>query len=158
MNGLGTGVPAMDRGQDYRDNDDREQDIRVTEWELALLRARYDTYRRAAVAMRLLVIVLTALGAIAAAIIAVEVFSFDPLYGVFFLGAVVIFVAAMTWFVIWLDLRWIDFVSQSARGIYNPYFFHPEIEREARARSNAELVERQITDRERLLAELTDGG
>jgi len=133
---------------------DRDQQINGIERELVLLRGRYDSYRRAAGIMKTFVIALVALGALAAAIFAVNVFLFDALYGVFFLGAVVIFVAAVTWFVSWLDLRWIDFVSQSPRGIYSPYFFHPEIARERRARSDAELIEWQIADSERTLAEL----
>ena len=136
---------------------DRDQQINGIERELVLLRGRYDSYRRAAGIMKTFVIALVALGALAAAIFAVNVFLFDALYGVFFLGAVVIFVAAVTWFVSWLDLRWIDFVSQSPRGIYSPYFFHPEIARERRARSDAELIEWQIAECERALGEFGTG-
>ncbi len=136
---------------------DRDQEISEIEQELALLRARYDGYRRAATIMKALVIALVALGAIAAAIFAVNVFLFDVLYGVFFLGAVLISAAAVTWFVRWIDLRWIDFVSQSPRGIYSPYFFHPEIGPRERARSDAELIEWQTADRERALSELGAG-
>ena len=133
---------------------DRAQQISEIEQELALLHARYDSYHRAAGIMKALVIALTALAAIAAVIFAINVFLFDVLYGVFFLGAVLIFAVLATWFVRWLDLRWIDFVSQSPRGIYTPYFFHPETAPRERARSDAELIEWQIADHERGLAEL----
>lgn len=144
MHSLTAGAPAMDD----------EQNIGEIEHELALLRARYDGYRRAAGLMKVFVIMLACLAAIAA----VNVFLFDALYGIFFLGMLLVFAVAATAFALWLDLRWIDFVSQSPRGIYNPYFFHPEIEPQLRARSDAALIERQITDRERRLEELTAGG
>ena len=133
---------------------DRNAEIDEINRELALLRSRYASYRRAAEIMRAIFMVLIPLGAIVAAIFAVKLFLFDTLYGVFFLGAVLIFVAAITWFVRSIDLRWIDFVSQQARGIYSPTFFYPDADPSLAPRSEAERIERQIAGRERLLSEL----
>ncbi|HUN97790.1 MAG TPA: hypothetical protein VMU69_16355 [Bradyrhizobium sp.] len=136
---------------------DRDQDIGEIERELALLRARHASYARAAVIMKVMARVLIALAAVAALAFAVKLFLSDTLYGVFFVSAVVIFGGAAIWLVGLLGLRWIDFVSQSPRGIYNPYFFTPDIDPDRRARSDAELIEWQIADRERQLAELRTG-
>ena len=67
---------------------DRDAELDQINGELALLRARYASYRRAAGIMRAVFMVLTPLCVLAAALLAVKVFLFDPLYGVFFLGAV----------------------------------------------------------------------
>lgn len=136
---------------------ERDAEIDQIDQDLALLHERYASYRRAASVMKAMVVVLMTLAAIAAAFFAVKLFLSDWLYGVFFLGAVLIFIAAATWFVRSMELRWIDFVSQAARGIYNPYFFTPDIEPGRRARSDAELIEWQIADRERRLSELQAG-
>jgi hypothetical protein len=131
-----------------------DTEINAIRQELALLRARYAVYGKTARFMGTLFKVLTPVAAIAAAVFAAELFMRDALYGAFFLAAVLFFVAIMTWFVGSLGLRWIDFVSQAPRGIYNPYFFHPGIDPRLRARSDAALIEQQIVDRERRLSEL----
>jgi hypothetical protein len=131
-----------------------DTEIDAIRQELALLRGRYAVYGKAAKIMRGFFMVLVPITAITAAVLAAELFMHDVLYGAFFLAAVLFFVAVMTWFVGSLGLRWIDFVSQSPRGIYNPYFFHPDIDPRLRARSDAALIEQQIVDRERRLSEL----
>jgi len=130
---------------------DRDADIGEINRELALLRARYAGYARAAAIMRAIVKILLPL---AAAALAVKLFLFDPLYGAFFVAMAAIVAVAAIWLVGSLGLRWIDFVSQSPRGIYNPYFFTPDVAPSQRARSEAELIEWQIAERERRLAEL----
>jgi len=137
---------------------ERDAEIDAIRQELALLRARYLVYGKATRIMRGLFMVLIPAAAIAAAVLAAKLFLFDALYGAFFLAAVLLFGAAATWFIRALGLRWIDFVSQSPRGIYNPYFFHPGIDPRLRARSDAALIEQQIVDRERRLSELSAGG
>jgi hypothetical protein len=136
---------------------ERDEEIQEIDHELALLRARYASYSRAAGVMKTLFRVLIPIAAIAAAVIAARIFLFDVLYGVFFLGGVLIVVAAASWLIGSLHLRWIDFVSQSPRGIYNPYFYTPDIDPRLRANSDAELIERQIADRERRLSDLGAG-
>jgi hypothetical protein len=131
-----------------------DTEIDAIRQELTLLRARYAVYGKAARIMRGFFIVLVPVTAVTAAVLAAELFMRDVLYGAFFLAAVLFFVAVMTWFVGSLGLRWIDFVSQAPRGIYNPYFFHPDIDPRLRARSDAALIEQQIVDRERRLSEL----
>jgi hypothetical protein len=138
-----------------------DSEIEAIRQELALLRARYAVYGKAARIMRGLFIVLIPVTAITAAVLAAEIFMSDALYGAFFLATVLLLVAGLTWYIGSLGLRWIDFVSQSPRGIYNPYFFHPDIDPRLRARSDAALIEQQIVDRERRLSELelsTPGG
>jgi hypothetical protein len=135
-----------------------DSEIEAIRQELSLLRARYALYGKAARVMRGLCMVLIPVVAITVAVLAVEIFMHDVLYGAFFLAVVLLCVAAMTWFIGSLGLRWIDFVSQSPRGIYNPYFFHPDIDPRLRARSDAALIEQQIVDRERRLSELEVSG
>jgi len=134
-----------------------EDEIAQIGHELALLRARYASYGRSAALMQTIFRVLIPAGAIAAAVLAAELLLFDVLYGLFFIGAVLIVVAAASWFVGSLHLRWIDFVSQAPRGVYNTYFYTPDIDPHLRANSDAELIERQIADRERRLSELGVG-
>lgn len=122
--------------------------------ELALLRARYAGYAKAAQIMRAAFIVLIPVLVVAAAVFTVDVFLSDVLYGLFLLAALLFAVAVVTSLIKWLDVRWIDLVSQSPRGIYSPGFFRPDMDPSLRPRSDAELVERQIAARERRLTEL----
>ena len=132
----------------------RDAEIDQIKRELEILRAHYAQYRRTAGIMKVIFMALTALFAIGAAAFAIKLFLFDTIYGVFFVGALVIFVPAIIWLISSLGLRWIDFASQQPRGIYSPYFFYPDADLHGRARSDAELIEQQIADREQRLSEL----
>lgn len=132
----------------------RDAEIDQIKRELEILRAHYAQFRRTAGIMKVIFMALTALFAIGAAAFAIKLFLFDTIYGVFFVGALFIFVPGIIWLISSLGLRWIDFVSQQPRGIYSPYFFYPDADLRRRARSDAELIEQQIADREQRLSEL----
>jgi len=131
---------------------ERDAEIDQIKRELANLQARYALYRRLAHIMRRVFIFLTAVLAIGALAFAIKLFMFDTLYGVFFVGAVLLFAVAMTWLIKSSSLRWIDVASPYLRGIYSPYFFYPDAR--PGPRSNAEWLEQQIAGRERRLSEL----
>ncbi len=133
---------------------EREAEINQIKRELVLLQARYALYRRTAGILRVIFIALMPLLAIGALAFAIKIFLFDALYGVFFVGALLIFVAVMIWLIRTLGLRWIDLASPELRGIYSPTFFYPDMSLYRGARSEAELTERQIAERERRLSEL----
>lgn len=133
---------------------EREAEINQIKRELVLLQARYALYRRTAGILRVIFSALMPLLAIGALAFAIKIFLFDALYGVFFVGALLIFVAVMIWLIRTLGLRWIDLASPELRGIYSPTFFYPDMSFYRGARSEAELTERQITERERRLSEL----
>ncbi len=116
---------------------DRDAEIKEINRELALLRARCAWYGPAARIMKTVFHGAYMLCAIAAALFAVKLFLFDALYGVLFLGAALIFTVATFWFVRSINLHWVDFVSQSPRGIYSPTFFYPNADRAAIDRGNA---------------------
>jgi hypothetical protein len=133
---------------------EREAEINQIKRELVLLQARYALYRRTAGILRVIFIALMPLLAIGALAFAIKIFLFDALYGVFFVGALLIFVAVMIWLIRTLSLRWIDLASPELRGIYSPTFFNPGMSLYRGARSEAELTERHIAERERRLSEL----
>jgi hypothetical protein len=131
-----------------------EADIERIKRELAVLQARYAVYRRTAGRLRGFCVALASVLSVAALAFAVKLFLFDVLYGVFFVGAVLVLALAISWLVTSTGLRWIDLASAQLRGIYEPYFFHPDVDMPRRARSDAELIEWQIADREQTLSEL----
>jgi hypothetical protein len=133
---------------------EREAEINQIKQELVILQARHALYRRTAGILRVIFIALMPLLAIGALAFAIKFFLFDALYGVFFVAALLIFVAVMIWLIRTLGLRWIDLASPELRGIYSPTFFNPDMSLYRGARSEAELIERQIADRERRLSEL----
>ncbi len=98
--------------------------------------------------------VLTPLLAIGALALAIKLFLFDALYGVFFVAALLVFVPATIWLIKSTGLRWIDLATPQLRGIYHPDFFNPDGGLHRGARSEAELTEQQIFARERRLSEL----
>jgi len=134
---------------------ERDAEIEQLNRELAILQARYALYRRTGGIMRGFLIILTSILAIAALAFAVKLFLFDVLNGLFFVGALLVFVLIIGWFIRSANLRWIDVAGSQFRGIYNPYFFYPDADRDMRPRSDAELLEWQIADRQRRLSELT---
>jgi hypothetical protein len=132
---------------------EREAEIAKIKQELLTLRSRYAAYRRLARLLRAAFIALALLLAVGALALAVRLFRFDVLYGVFFVAALLIFVPAMIWLIKSTRLRWIDLAAPQWRGIYHPDFFRPGAGYLG-ARSEAELTEQQISDRERRLSEL----
>jgi hypothetical protein len=133
---------------------DRDAEIERIERELALLRSRYAGYSRLARIVKGSCIALMLLSAIGALAFAIRLFLFDTLYGVFFVGALLVFSPAIAWLLGSLDLRWIDVASPQLRGIYSANFFYPDADAPRRFRSFADLTEQQIADRERRRSEL----
>ncbi len=133
---------------------EHEAEINQIKRELAILRSRYTLYRRVARIVKVVFIALKLLSAIGALALAVRLFLLDPLYGVFFVAALLIFVLAVIWLIKSTRLRWIDLAAPQWSGIYHPDFFKPDRSSHRGARSEAELTEQQISDRERRLSEL----
>jgi hypothetical protein len=133
---------------------EREAEINQIKRDLAILQSRYAQYRRTAGILRATFTALAPLSVIGALALAVELFLFDALYGVFFVAALLIFVPAMIWLIKSAGLRWIDLAASEMRGIYHPDFFNPDTRLHRRARSVAELTEQQISALERRLSEL----
>jgi hypothetical protein len=131
---------------------EREAEIEQIKQELSILQDRYSLYRRVAWILRSFFMVLMPVLAIVALAFAIKLFLFDTLYGIFFIGAVLLFIFVIILLVSSSNLRWIDVASPFFRSIYYPDFFYPDLE--PRFRSEAELIERQIADRERRLSEL----
>jgi hypothetical protein len=125
---------------------DRDTDIGEINRELARLRARYAGYAFATA----IVSILASFVPVAALVLKVALF--DMLYGAFFVLTLAIVLAALLGYA--LDLRWIDVVSQSPDYVYNRYFAPPGRAPRQHARSEAELIEWEIAERERRLREL----
>ena len=127
---------------------DRDAEIDQIIRELEILRARYALYRRMGGVLKVFFVALIPLLAIGVLALAIKAFLLDPLYGVIFVGAVVIFVPGIIWLARPSDkqrpFRWIDFASQPSP--YNNLLKRPA--------SDAVLIEEQIVDRERRLSEL----
>jgi hypothetical protein len=133
---------------------ERDTEIDQLKRELEILQTRYAVYRRSAQMWRGFFLVLIPVLPLA---LAIKLFVFDKLYGLFFVGAVLLFVGVITRSLKSSGIRWIDVATQNftypyLRNIYNPYFFYPNAR--PRPRSDAELLEWQIADRERRLSEL----
>ena len=133
---------------------EHEAEINQIKRELVILRSRYALYRRMARIVRAVFVSLMLLSAIGALAFAVKLFLFDPLYGVFFIAALLILVLAGIWLIKFTGLRWIDLAAPQWSGIYHPDFFKPDRSSHRGARSEAELTEQQISDHERRLSEL----
>ena len=127
---------------------DRGTDIGEINRELARLRTRYAGYAFSAA----IISILASFFPVAALVVFLKVALFDMLYGAFFVLTLAIVLAALLGYA--LDLRWIDVVSQSPDYLYNRYFAPPGRAPHPHARSEAELIEWQIADRERRLKEL----
>ena len=130
---------------------DRDTDIGEINRELARLRARYAGYAFAAA----IVSILASLFPVAALVVFLKVALFDMLYGAFFVLTLAIVLAALLGYA--LHLRWIDVVSQSPDYLYDRYFAPPGRAPHPHARSEAELIEWEIAERERRLRELGVG-
>jgi hypothetical protein len=132
---------------------EREAEIAQIKQDLEILRARYAGYQRLARIERPIFIVLGLILAIGALALAVEIFAFDVLYGLFYMAALLIFVTAWVWSIRYTGVRWIDLAAPRVRGIYAPDFFKPGGPRWP-TRSEADVTEQQIADYERRLSEL----
>jgi hypothetical protein len=133
---------------------ERDAEVEQINRELEILRGRYAIYQRIALVTRGVFMVLMpalAIGVIAAAIMLRQ---FDLFPGILLVAAALVLPLAIRWLILSSGLRWIDLVSSQARGIYDPYFFYPDAKPPGRTPSDAELLERQIADRERRLTEL----
>jgi hypothetical protein len=133
---------------------EREAEIEQIKRELAILQARYSLYSRLGRFWRGFFKVLTLALAVGALVFAIKLFLFDILYGVFFVGAVLLFTVVVIWFIKWSGLRWIDVASPYFHDFYSPYLFYPELQSRGKIRSEAEFIERQIAERETRLSEL----
>jgi len=133
---------------------EREEEIDQIKRDLVILQSRYAQYRRIAGILRAVFIALMPLSVIGALALAVKLFLFDALYGVFFVAALLIFVPVVIWLVKSTELRWIDLTAPQLRGTYHPDFFNPDAGLHRGARSEAELTEQQIFALERRLSEL----
>ncbi|MFZ0424528.1 MAG: hypothetical protein WAL80_16755 [Xanthobacteraceae bacterium] len=131
---------------------ERDAEIAQLKRELEILQARYARYRRSAQMLKGFCLAFVPGLAL---VLAIKLFLFDTLYSLFFVGAVLLYVAVISRF----DDRWIDVVSYFGfhsillgPDVYNPYFYYPNVR--PRPCSDAELLEWQIGDRERRLSEL----
>ena len=134
----------------------REAEIKRIKRDLVILQSRYAQYRRMAGILRATFTASAPLSVIGALALAVKLFLFDTLYGVFFVAALLIFVPAIIWLIKSARLRWIDLAASPGRGIYHSDFFYPDASLHRGARSEAELTEQQIFALERRLSELEE--
>jgi hypothetical protein len=132
---------------------EREAEITQIEHDLEILRARYAGYQGTARILKSIAIGLGLIIAIGALVLAIKIFAFDVLYGVFYTVVLLIFVPALVWAIRYAGIRWIDLAAPRLRGIYDPDFFKSDGVRQP-TRSEAEVTEQQITDYERRLSEL----
>lgn len=135
--------------------DEQDAEIQQITRELAILQARYALYRRTAGIMKVFFFISGPIVVIAGLAFAVKLFLFDVLYGAFSIGALLVLGLVIAWYIRSAHLRWIDIACPQIRGIYNPYFYYPDLDRDARPRSDAELLEWQIADRQQRLSQLT---
>jgi hypothetical protein len=133
---------------------ERAAEVNQIKRDLVILQSRYAQYRRMAGILRATFTALVPLSVIGALALAVKLFLFDALYGIFFVAALLIFVPAIIWLIKSAELRWIDLAASEWRGIYHPGFFYPDASLHRGARSEAELTEQQISALERRLSEL----
>src|ERR1039457_1657789 len=132
---------------------DRDAEIDQIKRELEILRVRYAFYCRMGRILKLFCVTIIPLFAIGALVLAIKLIQSDTRSGVLFIAVGLLF-GAIIWLIGSSDLRWIDLASGQFRGIYDPYFFYPDIDLHERRRSDAELIEQQIADRERRLSDL----
>ena len=132
---------------------DRDAEIDQIKRELEVLRVRYAFYCRMGGILKLFCVTIIPLFAIGALVLAIKLIQSDTRSGVLFIAVGLLF-GAIIWLIGSSNLRWIDLASGQIRGIYDPYFFYPDIGVHERRRSDAELIEQQIADRERRLSDL----
>jgi hypothetical protein len=111
-------------------------------------------YRRTAGIVKIFLMILTLILVVAGLAFAVKLFLLDVLYGLFFIGRLLVLGLSTAWYIKSANLRWIDLACPRIRGILNPYLYYPDTNRAVRPRSDAELLEWQITNRQEQLLEL----
>jgi hypothetical protein len=132
---------------------ERDEETQQIRSELAILQARYALYGRTARILKGFFII-APLVAILTVVFAGKIFLFDWLYGGLFIGAMLLL--SLGAFCI-SDLRWINAASLQGYSFFlSPSRIYPE-EDLPQTRSDAELIELQITARERRLRELEEG-
>ncbi len=132
----------------------RDAEIEQIIRELAILRARYELYRRTAGIVKIFLTILALILVVAGLAFAVKLFLLDVLYGLFFIGGLLVLVLSIAWYIKSANLRWIDLACPRIGGILNPYFYYPDANRTVQPRSDAELLEWQIASRQERLSEL----
>jgi hypothetical protein len=133
---------------------ERDAEIEQIDRELAILQARYELYRRSAGIAKVFFMILAPILAVAGLGFAVKLFLLDVLYGLFFIGGLLVLLLSIAWYIKSANLRWIDLACPRIRGILNPYFYYPDANRAVQPRSDAELLEWQIANRQERLSEL----
>jgi hypothetical protein len=101
---------------------EHEAEINRIKRDLVILQSRYAQYRRIAGILKAAFTALMPLSVIGALALAVKLFLFDTLYGVFFVTALLIFVPAIIWLIKSTEVHWIDLAASPLRGIYHPDF------------------------------------
>jgi hypothetical protein len=142
-------VPTVSMAQ----STDRDVEIDQIKRELDVLRVRYASYCRTGRILKLFCVTIIPLFAIGALFMAIKLIQSDTRSSILFIAVGFLF-GAIIWLIGRSDLRWIDLASGQIRGVYDPYFFYPDNDAHERRRSDAELIEQQIADRERRLSEL----
>src|SRR5271169_6358632 len=95
---------------------ERETEIDQIKRDLVILQSRYAQYRRIGTILRAISMALMPLLAIGALALAVKLFLFDALYGIFSVAALLVFVLAIIWLIKSTGLRWIDLATPQLRG------------------------------------------
>ena len=129
-----------------------DEEIQQIRAELAILQARYALHGRMARILKGFFII-APLVAILTVVFAGKIFIFDWLYGAFFIAAMLLM--SLGAFCI-SNHCWINAASLGDWYVTNPSRFYPDNDL-PRTRSEAELIEQQITARERRLRELKEG-
>jgi hypothetical protein len=105
---------------------ERDAEIQQIRTELAILQDRYGLYGRMARILKGFFFIIIPVAAIIAVIFAAMIFQFDWLYGVFFLGAMLLLSLGAFWSIRSSQLRWIDVASlQQFGSLGHSFFFSP---------------------------------
>jgi hypothetical protein len=130
----------------------RDAEVDQIKRELEILRTRYTLYGRMGRVLKVFFMVWTPMFAIVLLAIDVKFIRDDSLSGIFFLGVLLVFGLLIIRLIQVRKFRWIDFASSRIYGDrLNPYFAYRNF---GRYKSDAQLIEEQIAERERRLSDL----
>jgi hypothetical protein len=130
----------------------RDTEIDQIKRELNILRTRYALYGRMGRVLKVFFTVWMPLFASVLLAIAIKLIRDDMLSGMFFLGILLTFGLLIIRLIQVRGFRWIDFASSRVYGDrLNPYFAYPNFDR---YKSDTQLIEEQIAERERRLSQL----